>query len=231
MVDELGDDDVEFFSRAFDIETAAARRAGLRGHRCPGGDVSSAAETAGPAILYLFPDSGAEAAGLQIQERIVSVDGDPCVSIRKIRGPEGTTVTLGVKSPGQDVREVVVERRRHRSHGHAHLRHAGPGRVGRLPAAAVHGGPGTRSTASPPCWRTSVRGRSRGLGHRCPIGQPGRPWASRRPSWPTCSTATAGTFFTRGETSPLDLPDSDLLGVLQGHAHRGAGGQGQLRRA
>ena len=71
-----------------------------------------ATDTFTPRVLYVFPGSGAEEAGIRPRDRIVSVDGDPCVSIPAVRGPEGTTVTLGVESPGEAVRDVVVERRR-----------------------------------------------------------------------------------------------------------------------
>jgi carboxyl-terminal processing protease len=75
---------------------------------------ATAAETEGlgPRILYVFSGSAAEAAGLQVRDRIVSIDGDPCPSVAKIRGPEGTTVTLGIVTPGLPVRDVTVERRR-----------------------------------------------------------------------------------------------------------------------
>jgi len=69
-------------------------------------------EGLGPRILYLFPGGGAEEAGLAPRDRIVSVDGDPCVSVGRIRGPEGTTVELGIDRPGEGERTVVVERRR-----------------------------------------------------------------------------------------------------------------------
>jgi C-terminal processing protease CtpA/Prc len=39
------------------------------------------------------------------------VEGDPCITIDAVRGPAGTTVTLGVESPGETPRDVEVERR------------------------------------------------------------------------------------------------------------------------
>jgi carboxyl-terminal processing protease len=42
----------------------------------------------------------------------VAVNGDPCARVADIRGPEGTSVTLTVVSPGQDPRDVTLERRR-----------------------------------------------------------------------------------------------------------------------
>lgn len=90
MVDELGDDEVRFIS-SFDIERLPPEEQDYVGIGALV-DISSAEETgAGPHILYLFPDSGAAAAGLQIRDRIVSVDGDPCVTIRRSAAPKGAT--------------------------------------------------------------------------------------------------------------------------------------------
>jgi carboxyl-terminal processing protease len=75
-------------------------------------DQSAAAdEVEGLRILYVFEGSPAEEARLRSRDRVVAVEGDPCVRIADIRGPVGTPVTLTVVSPGEEPREVVIERR------------------------------------------------------------------------------------------------------------------------
>jgi carboxyl-terminal processing protease len=68
-------------------------------------------------VEKVFPDSPAEKAGLESGELIVSVEGDSIagqsseVSTEKIKGPEGTDVTIGVKkTSGGKVREMEIER-------------------------------------------------------------------------------------------------------------------------
>jgi carboxyl-terminal processing protease len=68
-------------------------------------------------IDRVFPDSPARRAGLEVGDLIVSVDGDSIagvssqVSTEKIKGPEGSEVTVGVKrSPHGEARELTLTR-------------------------------------------------------------------------------------------------------------------------
>jgi carboxyl-terminal processing protease len=68
-------------------------------------------------VEKVFPGSPADKARLEAGDLIVSVEGHSIVgesteeSTKKIKGPEGTTVTLGVKNSSEGkVREVEIER-------------------------------------------------------------------------------------------------------------------------
>ncbi len=63
-------------------------------------------------IIYVFEGGSAKEAGIVARDTIVGVDGDPCARIADIRGPEGSDVTLTIATPGQELRDVTVERRR-----------------------------------------------------------------------------------------------------------------------
>ena len=76
-------------------------------------DTSAAGEDSeGLRIIYVFDEGSAREAGIAARDRIVAVEGDSCARIAEIRGPEGTDVTLTVVSPGQEPRDITLERRR-----------------------------------------------------------------------------------------------------------------------
>ncbi len=67
-------------------------------------------------VLLTREGSPAQEAGLRHRDSILAADGQPIIdehgSFRDIiRGPEGTNVTLTIQTPGQEPREVLVERR------------------------------------------------------------------------------------------------------------------------
>ncbi len=66
-------------------------------------------------ILSVFPDSGAEHAGIQVHDGIVAIDGvalgpDPGRAGRNLRGPACSLVVLTVRSPGGAERTVAAVR-------------------------------------------------------------------------------------------------------------------------
>lgn len=76
-------------------------------------DTSAAGDDSpGLRILYVFEGGAAKDAGIAARDRIIGVEGDSCARIADIRGPEGTDVTLTVVSPGEEPRDVTLERRR-----------------------------------------------------------------------------------------------------------------------
>ena len=75
-------------------------------------DSSAAGEDSpGLRIVYVFEGGSARDAGIRERDSIVAVEGDPCVRIVDIRGPEGSDVTLTIVTPGEEPREVSLERR------------------------------------------------------------------------------------------------------------------------
>jgi len=67
-------------------------------------------------VVYVFPNSPADKAGIKRRDRITAIDGtpfvDPVKEIARVRGQEGTTVTLTVVSPEQPERSVPIVRGR-----------------------------------------------------------------------------------------------------------------------
>ena len=67
-------------------------------------------------VLTVYPDSPAEKAGIRPHDHILAVNGEPAVDaqgeaiVSKVRGPEGTDVTISVRRPGGVARDLTVTR-------------------------------------------------------------------------------------------------------------------------
>jgi len=67
--------------------------------------------------LYVFPDSPADRGGLKAHDAIVAIEGKPVTFadrdtlIPHLRGAEGTDVTISVRTPGQQPRDITLTRR------------------------------------------------------------------------------------------------------------------------
>jgi carboxyl-terminal processing protease len=76
--------------------------------------VLSSPETNTLSIIFVFPGSPAEKAGLLRRDKITAVDGIPIKNAAtdqsRIRGPAGSTVTVTVQSPEQPPRDVSIVR-------------------------------------------------------------------------------------------------------------------------
>jgi len=74
--------------------------------------VMQSAAREGLTVQWVVPGGPADQAGLRPRDLILAVNGQPCPSTDKIRGPAGTNVTLTVKSPGKPPREITIQRGR-----------------------------------------------------------------------------------------------------------------------
>ena len=116
MVRELRRRHDDRFSDYFSPDALALFNEAISG-RFSGIGLSVEQAKPGLRIDRVFPDSPAEEAGLEIGDLIVSVDGESIAgkssafSTEKIKGPEGTEVTIGVRGPaGGGVRELEIVR-------------------------------------------------------------------------------------------------------------------------
>ena len=104
VINQLGDDH-SFFLDPQQVAEQNADYLGTYDYVGIGVLVSAVPERQRAVILSVFSDSPAEAAGLQPRDSILSVDGTPILDedgfLRDIvRGPEGTTITVAVQTPG-----------------------------------------------------------------------------------------------------------------------------------
>ncbi|MEO8288360.1 MAG: S41 family peptidase [Chloroflexota bacterium] len=111
MVDELGDDHSRYLSPSQakeedDLQSGNANYVGV-------GILSSPTDKA-LMVVFVFPGSPAEKAGLKRRDKIIAVDGqpfnDPRTDPSRIRGPKGSTVRLTVISPGEPQRDISIVR-------------------------------------------------------------------------------------------------------------------------
>lgn len=116
MVRELRRRHEDRFSDYFSPEVLARFNEQISG-RFSGIGLTVSRVKRGLRVDRVFAGSPAEAAGLAIGDTIVSVDGESIagetsqVSTEKIKGPEGTEVTIGVQSPSAGkVRVLRIER-------------------------------------------------------------------------------------------------------------------------
>jgi C-terminal peptidase prc len=116
MIDELGDEH-SYFESPVQVALSQAQLAGSIGYVGVGLYVQPLVEQERAVILGVFPDSPAQAAGLQAHDSILAVDGLPLVDSGqsysyRLRGPECSAVTLTVQSPGQLPRDLLLVRHR-----------------------------------------------------------------------------------------------------------------------
>lgn len=115
MVRELRRRHRDRFSDYFSPEALAAFDAAISGHFSGIGLTVSQVKQ-GLRVDSVLPGSPAQRAGIKPGELIVSVDGESIagvssqVSTERIKGPEGSEVTIGVQARGGRVRDVEVTR-------------------------------------------------------------------------------------------------------------------------
>ena len=115
MVDELRRRFDDRFSHYFDPETLEDFRASTSG-RFSGVGMAVSEVKQGLRVSLVYPDTPAEAAGINEGDVIVAVDGERLAGVganaaaAKIKGPRGSEVVLTVKSGKGPPRQVTVER-------------------------------------------------------------------------------------------------------------------------
>ncbi len=116
LIFSLGDDHSQFLNPQ-EVAEQESEYQGKYDYVGIGVVVSAVPERQRGVILSVFTGSPAEAAGLQPRDSIIAVDGIPILDedgfLRDIvRGPEGTSISMEVQTPGEEPREIQVSRHR-----------------------------------------------------------------------------------------------------------------------
>lgn len=117
MINELGDEHSQYQSPAQVLEEDAAL-AGNNDYVGVGVLLSAVPDANYAVIILTFENGPARAAGLRSHDRILLVNGEPILDEEgalqsgKVRGPEGTQVTLTVQRPGGEPYDLTLTRRR-----------------------------------------------------------------------------------------------------------------------
>lgn len=116
VISQLGDDH-SFFLEPMQVVEQEAEYQGKHDYAGIGVIVSAVPERQRAVILSVFDHGPAEAAGLQPRDSIISVNGTSILDENGrlqdiVRGPEGTTITVTVQTPGEEPREINLTRHR-----------------------------------------------------------------------------------------------------------------------
>ncbi len=117
MIDELGDEHSTFLSPK-GVAEEEERLTGDLDYVGIGIYTTDLVDEGYAVLLLVFPGSPAERAGLLPHDHILAVEGTPVISpdgtsnLDLLTGPEGTSVSLTARTPGQEPRQVTVTRQR-----------------------------------------------------------------------------------------------------------------------
>lgn len=116
MINLLGDEHSQYFS-AEDARREDEEFAGMYDYVGIGIMTTPIFEENRIVIITVFPNSPAEEAGLEVRDSILAADGQPVIQGDTFRhdlllGPDGSTYTLTVQSPGEAPRDLLMQRRR-----------------------------------------------------------------------------------------------------------------------
>jgi C-terminal peptidase prc len=116
MIGLLGDDHSIYLSPD-DVREEEAKFAGENEYVGIGVLMTAIPERDRAVILTIFPGSPAAEAGLLSRDSILQVEGEPILDedglVRDVvRGPEGSSLRLTIQTPGQEPRQLTLQRQR-----------------------------------------------------------------------------------------------------------------------